>query len=107
MIAYEDGMAIALIRALQRAGVAVPETLRVVGFDNHAAGEFFEPAFPTSQPDFSRLGETAMDSLHQQITGAARRARTFVLPVPTLWREPAPVVARRPVLKGGETLPGE
>lgn len=101
VIAYEDGLAMPLIRALQRLGVDVPGEIRVVGFDNHIAGRFFEPAFPTSQPDFGLLGETAMEQLDQLIASPGRRPRTYMLPATTLWRESAALPQR---MKGGDAL---
>lgn len=101
VIAYEDELAMGLIRALLRLGVDVPGQIRVVGFDDHIAGRFFEPAFPTSQPDFGQLGQTAMEQLDQLIAAPTRRPRTYVLPATTLWREPEPIPQR---MKGGEAL---
>lgn len=103
VIAHEDGAAIRLIRALLRRGVDVPGQIRVVGFDNHVAGQYFEPAFPTSRPDFSRMGEQAIDLLDRQIAEGVGHPRTYVLPAPTLWREPC-AVPDEFARKGGELL---
>lgn len=99
VITWEDSVAVRLIRALQKIGVAVPEEIRVVGFDDLEATHFFQPTFPTSQPDFARLGEIAVEVLDDWLSGRQRTPRTYVLSVPVLWREPRPL--RRPHPKEG------
>jgi|YNPMSStandDraft_1061717.scaffolds.fasta_scaffold24890_3 GntR family transcriptional regulator of arabinose operon len=93
LIAWDDQTAMSLIRALQKMGVAVPEQIRVVGFDDLEASRFFQPAFPTSQPDFARLGEIAVDVLEEWLSGRQSLPRTYILSVLVHWREPR--VARR------------
>lgn len=88
LIAWEDNTAMPLIRALQKLGVKVPEQIRVVGFDDLETSRFFQPAFPTSQPDFARLGEIAVDVLDDWLSGRQSTPRTYILSVPVLWREP-------------------
>ena len=84
LLAWEDGTAMALIRALERRGVAVPSELLVVGFDNLEAGGAFEPAFPTTDPDWFALGEAALELVSQQ--RSATTVATRYLPVEILWR---------------------
>lgn len=88
LIAWEDNTAMPLIRALQKLGVKVPEQIRVVGFDDLETSRFFQPAFPTSQPDFARLGEIAVEVLDDWLSGRQSTPRTYILSVPVLWREP-------------------
>lgn len=90
LIAWEDEVAVRIIRALQKVGVAVPEEIRVVGFDDLEATHFFQPTFPTSQPDFTRLGEIAVEVLDGWLSGKQTMPRTYILSVPVLWREPRP-----------------
>lgn len=97
LVAWDDLAAMQLIAALTSAGVAVPGEIRVTGFDNHEAGRLYDLPFPTSDPDFPRMGEMAMEVLHQRITDRAQGPRTYILPVPVLWREPA---------AGGPAAPG-
>jgi len=77
-----------IIRALQKMGVSVPEQVRVVGFDDLETSRFFQPAFPTSQPDFARLGEIAVEVLDEWLNRRQSTPRTYILSVPVLWREP-------------------
>ncbi len=88
VISWEDHTAMHLIRALLKAGVDVPGEIRVAGFDDHDASSFFQPPFPTSRPDFGRAGEVAVDIIHRMLTGSYTHPRTYILPVPILWRDP-------------------
>ncbi|NSW78943.1 MAG: substrate-binding domain-containing protein [Chthonomonadetes bacterium] len=88
LIAWEDNTAVPIIRALQKIGVNVPEQVCVVGFDDLETSRFFQPAFPTSQPDFARLGEIAVEVLDEWLSGRQSTPRTYILSVPVLWREP-------------------
>lgn len=91
LITWEDEVAAGVIRALQKMGVGVPEEIRVVGFDDLESTHFFQPTFPTSQPDFARLGEIAVEILDDWLSGRQKTPRTYILPVPVLWREPRPL----------------
>lgn len=88
VIAWDDRIAMQLMGGLTAAGVEVPGDLRVTGFDNHDAGSYFDPPFPTSDPDFPRLGETAMEVLDRLIGDRSLGPRTYILPVSVAWREP-------------------
>lgn len=101
LIAWEDNTAVSIIRALQKVGVAVPEEMRVVGFDDLETTHFFQPAFPTSQPDFARLGEIAVEVLDDWLSGRQSTPRTYILSVPVLWREPRTLRRIHPKEGGG------
>ena len=78
VIAWDDPAAIALIRALERRGIPVPEKIRVAGFDNYEAGRFFQPPFPTTAPDFIRMGEAAVELLEEQLNNPPAAPRTLL-----------------------------
>lgn len=86
LIALEDLVAIELIELLQQRGLRVPEEITVFGFDNLEIGRHFQPAFPTTQPDFQRMGELACNVLLNGIASGELPPRTYVLPVPLLLR---------------------
>jgi DNA-binding LacI/PurR family transcriptional regulator len=69
-------------------GIGVPETMRVVGFDNRAAARHFDPPIPTSAPDFERLGETACGLLIEAMATGDLTPRTTLLDVPLLIHKP-------------------
>lgn len=99
IIAWMDDVAAHITQSLCHLGVRVPEEIRLVGFDcEPLITRLFQPLFPTSRPDFVRLGELAVEVLNRTIvSGDAARPRTYYYPVPVLWREPctapAPVTA--------------
>ena len=88
LIAWEDAIAVQMMDALKRAGVAIPDEVRVAGFDNHVTGRYYDPPFPTSDPDFPRLGELAMEVLDRMVTEQTLTPRTYLIPAPVLWRGP-------------------
>lgn len=102
VVAYDDEAAMRIIHELTRRDIRVPDAIRVVGCDNHRAARWFVPPFPTTDPDFSRLGQCAIDLLDQRIAGGHRRPRTMVLPVPVVWRDGA-AAGETPQEKGGPT----
>lgn len=89
IIAWNDVAAAHIIQAMIGQGIRVPEEIRVVGFDcEPLLSRLFHPEFPTSRPDFARLGELAVDALEGMLTGAWTYPRVYYYPVPVLWREP-------------------
>lgn len=94
VIAWEDQTAIMLTQALLGRGVDVPGDIRVTGFDDHDTARWFTPPFPTSRPGFTRAGEIAVDLVFEQLTGRVLAPRTYILPVPLVWREPEPTAGR-------------
>ncbi len=83
LITPEDAYAHASIAWLNQQGVAVPGDVEVVGFDNLQD----EPGwgqFPTTQPDFVRMGERAAEMLLERIDSRNFEATEVVLPCPLL-----------------------
>lgn len=87
VIAWADGAAAHLIQTLSLLGVQVPNQVRVTGFDNDPmVSKLVRPLFPTTNPDFVRLGEIAVDALKHLSETATRQPRTYLYSVPVLWR---------------------
>ncbi|AGZ42173.1 LacI family DNA-binding transcriptional regulator [Actinoplanes friuliensis] len=81
VIAYNDLMAIGLIRALASHGLQVPWDVSVVGFDNIFAAELITPPLTTVAAPLHLLGETAVRHLLAILGGArAESAEPVVLP---------------------------
>lgn len=104
LIAWNDVAAAHLTQALLNLGVRVPEDIRITGFDNEPMiTRLFRPLFPTSRPDFARMGELAIDALAGMLKGEWNTPRIYYYPVPILWREPRPdILADAIVLSRGE-----
>jgi LacI family repressor for deo operon, udp, cdd, tsx, nupC, and nupG len=63
VVAYNDQVALGLLRALQRTGVRVPDDLSVVGFDNVVTGDLVEPGLTTVAAPLRELGAAAVATL--------------------------------------------
>ncbi|GAA2704150.1 LacI family DNA-binding transcriptional regulator [Actinoplanes palleronii] len=70
VIAYNDLMAIGLIRALTTAGARVPDDVSVVGFDNVFAAELVTPALTTVAAPLHAMGQAAVRNLLALARGA-------------------------------------
>ncbi|GAA1650150.1 LacI family DNA-binding transcriptional regulator [Actinoplanes couchii] len=70
VLAYNDLMAIGLIRALTAAGVRVPDDVSVVGFDNIFAAELVTPALTTVAAPLHAMGQAAVRNLLALTRGA-------------------------------------
>lgn len=59
LFAFNDVSAIGAIRALQEAGLRIPEDVSVLGFDDIYAAEFHNPALTTIRQPLFEMGELA------------------------------------------------
>lgn len=75
VLAYNDLLAIGLMRGLADAGARVPEEYSVVGFDNVFCGDFCAPPLTTVAAPLRAMGAEAFAELHRQIRGDPLRAR--------------------------------
>jgi len=88
VVAYNDLLAIGLMRGLARVGVVVPRDLSVVGFDNIFGSDFCTPALTTVAAPLRSLGTRAVEHLVAQLGGApARTGTAMVLPVRLVVRD--------------------
>ena len=69
VVAFNDLMALGVLAACRRAGVAVPDRVRVVGIDGLPLGELVSPALTTLAID---LDEVAREAVELAIGGATR-----------------------------------
>jgi DNA-binding LacI/PurR family transcriptional regulator len=83
VVAYNDLMAIGLIRALTAAGVRVPRDVGVVGFDNVPAAELVTPALTTVAAPLRAMGRAAIEHL----VAAAPAAERMTLPARLVVRQ--------------------
>lgn len=81
VIAYNDALAIGVIKGLHRLGVAVPEDVSVIGFDNILLAEVIEPELTTVASPLRAQGEAAVRNLVAMIQGAVSTREPVVLPV--------------------------
>ena len=68
LFAFNDISAIGAIRALQEAGLRVPEDVSVMGFDDIYAAAFHNPALTTIRQPLFEMGQLAAQTLLQRIS---------------------------------------
>jgi len=81
IIAYNDVMAIGVIKGLRRAGLRVPDDISVVGFDNVVLAEIVDPELTTVAAPLRAMGITGVKNLIASVNGATPSREPNVLPV--------------------------
>lgn len=66
---YNDMTALGTMRAIRMRGLRVPEDISVVGFDDLFLAAYTEPPLTTIRQPMRRMGQLAMESLVQLMTG--------------------------------------
>ena len=74
-----DQMALGVLHACHAAGVAVPDELSIIGFDDIPEAAYFTPALTTMRQDFDALGRdvlaTVLDALRDEAAAPDRTSR--------------------------------
>lgn len=83
VVVVDDTLAYRAIRILRFHGVAVPQEIMVAGFD-HLQEERWGEHFPSTQPDFVRMGERAAERLLEIIRTGRADLTEQVLPCPLI-----------------------
>ncbi|HET9896935.1 MAG TPA: LacI family DNA-binding transcriptional regulator [Streptosporangiaceae bacterium] len=101
VICANDQMAIGVLQAFARAGVAVPREVAVVGFDDIFPGSLCDPALTTIHQPMRLLGERACTRLLDRIARPALRPKVELLPTELVLRSscgcPPGTMIRQPV----------
>ena len=79
VIAYNDLIAIGLLRGLAAAGVRVPEDLSIIGVDDIFSADLVTPGLTTVAAPLHALGETAVHNVIAMARGARSRATSPVV----------------------------
>ncbi len=93
VVAHNDMLAIGVLNRLSARGVAVPEQVSVVGFDNVFGSDFCHPPLTTLAERTEEAGAHAIAGLAQQVGSGTRDTPARVLPTHLVVREssgPAP-----------------
>jgi LacI family transcriptional regulator, repressor for deo operon, udp, cdd, tsx, nupC, and nupG len=94
VIAYNDQVAIGIMRGLARLGARIPANVSVVGFDNIVPAELVTPGLTTVEAPLYAQGKTAVSNLLAGIGGARPPTRRAV------------VLPARLVVRGSAAPPG-
>ncbi len=88
VVAYNDIMAIGFMKAVQGAGLSVPDDVSVIGVDNSISSVLTTPTLTTAAQSSSLAGARAAKALMNQLRHrAAPSAETMVLPMELIVRE--------------------
>ena len=87
IFALNDRMAMGAIRAIQAAGMRVPEDMAVVGYDDIPAAADFTPALTSVSGAVRELGQLAAQMLFKLIDGEPVEEKEVLLPVALKIRE--------------------
>jgi LacI family transcriptional regulator len=87
VLAYNDAVAIGVMKGLRKLGVAVPGEISVVGFDNIIFDELVEPALTTVAAPLYRMGVTGVQNCIALGHGAQPGGSPLVLPVRLVVRQ--------------------
>jgi DNA-binding LacI/PurR family transcriptional regulator len=81
VIAYNDVLAIGVIKGLRRLGVVVPDDVSVIGVDNILLAQVVEPELTTVASPLRSQGQTAVRNLVALINGAVSGGEPLIMPV--------------------------
>ena len=81
VMAGNDQMAIAAFRLLRRRGIAVPEKVKITGFNGFPLLDFFEPRLTTVRSPTFQLGNFGANLMIRRLEEGSFQQDTVVLPV--------------------------
>ncbi|WP_420110811.1 LacI family DNA-binding transcriptional regulator [Pseudactinotalea sp.] len=84
VFALADSAAVGALRAVADAGLAVPEDVAVVGFDNLPSGRFTVPSMSTIEPGNDEMADAVCAMLLAQLAGDEVGGPRLVMPEPSL-----------------------
>jgi LacI family transcriptional regulator len=87
VLGYNDALAIGVMKGLRKLGVAVPDEVSVVGFDNIIYDEMVEPPLTTVGSPLYRMGFTGVQNCIAVTQGARPSGTPLVLPVRLVVRQ--------------------
>jgi DNA-binding LacI/PurR family transcriptional regulator len=102
VLASNDLTAIGMMRAVRRAGLAVPRDISIVGFDDIRLAEFTEPPLTTVRLSRQELAEHAFAALLSDLTDQPQPRREYTVETHLVIREStcrAPIKVRSGVLE--------
>jgi LacI family transcriptional regulator len=79
IFAYNDFMAVGVIKALKEAGVKVPDDMALVGYDDIIYAQFLEIPLTTVRQPTQKLGEVAAEVLLERIARRDTEVKRIVL----------------------------
>lgn len=94
VVAYNDLMALGIMRRLRQRGIEVPEQISIIGFDDSFGSDLVTPGLTTVAAPLLRLGELAMTNTIGLVNGSQWRSTEPII-VPVALRERESTAAPR------------
>jgi LacI family transcriptional regulator len=86
LVCANDELALSTMKALQRAGVRVPDDIAIVGWDDVMTARYVSPGLTTVRQPLHELGRMAATRLHERITGDPMVPEPLILPTQLVLR---------------------
>lgn len=94
IFALNDLLALGVISQLREMRIAIPEEVRVVGFDNINESQYTIPSLTTVDPGRSVIAKLAVESIIHQLDSGTRAAQvTRAVPYTLVYRSSSPEVS--------------
>lgn len=95
VLTYNDLLAIGLMQELQAAGMAVPDEMSIVGFDDIFGADFTTPALTTVRSPLGQCGEAAAMRLLDLLHEGGKQSGTLSVETELVLRASSGKIARR------------
>jgi DNA-binding LacI/PurR family transcriptional regulator len=80
LVAYNDLAAIGVLRALRAAGIGVPASVSVIGFDDIEPASWTDPPLTTIRQPTAEMGRWAVDRIASALHGMGETSRQTLAP---------------------------
>ena len=87
LLACNDWMAVGALNAAKAMGIAVPDKLSIIGFDNTIISQITEPRLTTVDQSMTRLGQLAAERICELITESDQSNKKIVIETKLIQRE--------------------
>jgi LacI family transcriptional regulator len=86
LVCANDELAVATMKALQHAGIRIPDDVAIVGWDDVMTARYVTPSLTTVRQPLYELGRAAATRLHERIAGATTAPEPLILPTELVLR---------------------
>ena len=86
LVCANDELALSTMKALQRAGVRIPDDMAIVGWDDVMTARYVSPGLTTVRQPLYELGRLAATRLHERIAGGPMVPEPLILPTELVLR---------------------
>jgi DNA-binding LacI/PurR family transcriptional regulator len=87
VFASDDTLAVGAMKAIQEAGLRIPEDMAVVGFDDQPVASTLVPSLTTVRQSFFELGREAANLLLNRVEGKAKKQQKKIVPCELIVRD--------------------